>query len=332
MKKIIIILCSIVAIACLSYGLLMTLSSQNDLKVERPQGEIGVLPFVDQKVMVEVMPGLRFKFDTGSDISTITEADLERLREMGMSVKKKFYPVVGRDGDGKTRVCFERYTVSMPLYDYDFVTDSVSGDVSAVARKATRNVVEGVDFAPSQTGYSVLGIDFIQKFKVAYDYMHGALRLYVTVPEGYEPFNRLYSSRSLADGLWLGRRYYMDMRVNGEMRDFFCDTGIRTAMLKMSPESLPKASEGFPTDTVVTMVASYPALTNDSEWVEIGARGGNVKAYYYDNDEETYAFNPWNLFQQDCLIDFAGEEIHLRRYFDIPAQTPPLVSSVEIVD
>ncbi len=69
---------------------------------------------------------------------------------MGMSVEKKFYPVMGRDGDGKTRICFDRYTVSIPLYDYHFVADSVSGAVRAVAHKATRNVVEGVDFAPSQ--------------------------------------------------------------------------------------------------------------------------------------------------------------------------------------
>ena len=104
MKRIIIILCSILAIVVLTYGLLTALSSQNDLRVELTQGEIGVLPLVDQKVMVEIVPGLRFKFDTGSDISTITEADLERLREMGMSVEKKFYPVMGRDGDGKTRI------------------------------------------------------------------------------------------------------------------------------------------------------------------------------------------------------------------------------------
>ncbi len=332
MKRIIIILCSILAIVVLTYGLLTALSSQNDLRVEFTQGEIGVLPLVDQKIMVEIVPGLRFKFDTGSDISTITEADLERLREMGMSVEKKFYPVMGRDGDGKTRICFDRYTVSIPLYDYHFVADSVSGAVRAVAHKATRNVVEGVDFAPSQTGYSVLGIDFIQKFKVAYDYMNGVLRLYNDIPDGYEPFNRLYYSRSLADALWLGRRYYMDMRVNGEMMNFFCDTGIRVAMVKMSPESLPKSSAGFPVDTIVTMVESYPALKNDSEWMEIGSRGGNVIVYYYDNDEERFAFNPLNLFEQDCMIDFAGGEVYLRRYFDVPRQTPPLVSSVEIVD
>ncbi len=64
MKRIIIILCSILAIVVLTYGLLTALSSQNDLRVEFTQGEIGVLPLVDQKVMVEIVPGLRFKFDT----------------------------------------------------------------------------------------------------------------------------------------------------------------------------------------------------------------------------------------------------------------------------
>lgn len=220
MKRIIIVISCVVILVALVYGLLCTLSSQNDMKASRADGLIGVLPLVDQKVKVEPVPGLIFKFDTGSDISTITESDLQLLRDMGMSVEKKIYPVAGRDGNGRTRFCLTRYTVSLPLYDYRFLTDSVSGQVRAVADKASLNVLEGVDFAPSQTGYSVLGVDFIEKFKVAYDYMNGAVRLYFDLPQGYEAFNKIYYSRSVADGLWLGKRYYMDMRVNGEMRSF----------------------------------------------------------------------------------------------------------------
>ena len=308
MKRIIIVISCVVILVALVYGLLCTLSSQNDMKASRSDGLIGVLPLVDQKVKVEPVPGLIFKFDTGSDISTITESDLQLLRNMGMSVEKKIYPVAGRDGNGRTRFCLTRYTVSLPLYDYRFLTDSVGGQVRAVADKASLNVLEGVDFAPSQTGYSVLGVDFIEKFKVAYDYMNGAVRLYFDLPQGYEAFNKIYYSRSVADGLWLGKRYYMDMRVNGEMRGFFCDTGIREAMVKM------------------------PTLKNDSEWFEIGSRGGTVKVYYYDNREEPFAFNPLNLFRQDCIIDFAAGDVYLRRYFDVPDQDPPLASSVEIAD
>lgn len=332
MKRTIIIIACIMAVVAMVYWLLCVLSSQDDIRASRSDGQIGVLPFVDQKIMVEPVPGLRFKFDTGSDISTITEADLERLREMGMSVEKKSYPVVGRDGDGKTRMCMQRYTVSLPLYDYQFVTDTVSGAVSAVASRNSRNVLEGVDFAPSQTGYSVLGVDFIEKFKVAYDFRNGAVRLYMNLPGGYEAFNKLYYSRSVTDGLWLGKRYYMDMRVDGEMRGFFCDTGIREAMVKMSPSTLSKSVEGLLNDTVVTMVANFPALKNDSEWIEIGSRGGMVSVYYYDNNEEPFAFNPFNLFRQDCLIDFENGMVYLRRYFDVPDQDPPLVSSVTISD
>lgn len=332
MKRIIIVIACVVMLAGLTYALLCTLSSQNDMKASRPDGLIGVLPLVDQKVKVEPVPGLIFKFDTGSDISTITDSDLQLLRDMGMSVEKKIYPVAGRDGNGRTRICLTRYTVSLPLYDYRFLTDSVSGKVRAVADKASLNVLEGVDFAPSQTGYSVLGVDFIEKFKVAYDYMNGAVRLYFALPQGYEAFNKIYYSRAATDGLWLGKRYYMDMRVDGEMRGFFCDTGIREAMVKMSTSTMSKDTQGILNDTVVTMVSEYPALKNDSEWMEIGSRGGNVKVYYYDNREEPFAFNPLNLFRQDCMIDFAAGEVYLRRYFDVPDQDPPLASSVEIAD
>lgn len=124
----------------------------------------------------------------------------------------------------------------------------------------------------------------------------------------------------------------MDMRVDGEMRGFFCDTGIREAMVKMSPSTLSKSVEGLLNDTVVTMVANFPALKNDSEWIEIGSRGGMVSVYYYDNNEEPFAFNPFNLFRQDCLIDFENGMVYLRRYFDVPDQDPPLVSSVTISD
>ena len=103
-------------------------------------------------------------------------------------------------------------------------------------------------------------------------------------------------------------------------------------MVKMSTSTMSKDTQGILNDTVVTMVSEYPALKNDSEWMEIGSRGGNVKVYYYDNREEPFAFNPLNLFRQDCMIDFAAGEVYLRRYFDVPDQDPPLASSVEIAD
>ena len=50
MKRIIIVIASVVMLAGLTYALLCTLSSQNDMKASRPDGLIGVLPLVDQKV------------------------------------------------------------------------------------------------------------------------------------------------------------------------------------------------------------------------------------------------------------------------------------------
>ena len=97
-KRVIIALTFIISLVVLLYLGVCMLSSQDDIKPDRTSGRLCYLPILNSPGEVELIPGLRFKIDTGSDLSTITMSDLELLDSLGFEVHKKIYPVVGRDG------------------------------------------------------------------------------------------------------------------------------------------------------------------------------------------------------------------------------------------
>ena len=63
-----------VAVIAILFGLICSLSSQTSLAIDHPDGPICTVPVSGPQLTVEVVPGLKFKIDTGSDVSTITTA------------------------------------------------------------------------------------------------------------------------------------------------------------------------------------------------------------------------------------------------------------------
>ncbi|MDE7470765.1 MAG: retroviral-like aspartic protease family protein [Paramuribaculum sp.] len=292
---------------------------------DRKDGCIGMMPIRQTNpIFVEAVPGILFRFDTGSDISSITESDLEKLKSMGAEVKTSVYPVMGRDGEGKTRVYMTRYTVSLPLHQYVFDTDTDDNRTEDLIQ-SSRNFLHNVDFAPSDAGFSVLGIDFIERFKMEYQCENNLIALYTERPEEYVDLVELEVSSSPLDEIWLGHRYYTDLTIDRKTDSYFLDTGLQDVQLRLPSEEKSRTRRKMNKGQVHTLHKTFEAMIDPGAWMEIGDRVGTQTACYYDTNEEDFAFNPLNLFNQDVLLDFGGRAIALKPFCAVPERTalPP---------
>lgn len=309
------------------------LSSQDDMKADRTSGRLCYIPIIKSPAEVELVPGLRFKLDTGSDLSTITMSDLRLLDSLGFNVTKKWYPVLGRDGNGKLNFDIVRYTVDLPLIHYKVKVDSL-GNKYGVGSLKDANVLRNVDFSVADSGLSVLGIDFLEQFKIEYDFTHRAIALYVNDPDTtYITCAELYASNSPVKMPMLGKRYSLDLKVAGYEGRFFIDSGINKVRVKMPSDKVGEMHSGvLSEDTVESAIGRFPAKVYDKVVVNIGDRVGLGNVYFYDTKEEGYAINPFNLFLQNVLIDFPERKLKLFPFFRKDKTIPDLVTKIELHD
>jgi hypothetical protein len=308
-KKAVIIISVFAAVLLATVVMLYSLSSQDDMTVKNPGNPVCMLPITRNPIHVEFAPGLSFKFDTGSDITTVTKADLEVLKKYGSKVEKSYYPTIGRNGNGKMRVTGVRYKVSFPVCEYKFHTDSTGNFISESTGKIV-NRISDVDVILSETGESVLGIDFIERFFIEFLYNENALALHTRMPEGYQKITDI-----VADRMWFmspGWRYYISLRINNINEDFFIDTGIRNAGIKMPMADSGSSTEQLTDTTMYSAKGAFPAKIDWHSWLVFGDRAGSYPVTYFDNSEEGYSINPLNMFDQDIVLDFRGKGLWLR--------------------
>ena len=208
---IVVLLCAI-----LCYGFVLSRTSQNDISSDNPDGIVGTMslsgsPFVAEIARTDVQNR------HGSDLSTITAEALATLEKMGYHPRKEIYPVLGRDGMGDIQLSATRYKIDLPFHHKVYENDST-------IYNEIINVIHNVDFAPSKNGLSVLGIDFLQKFKIEYQYHNKALNLYVKLPAGYVQCVDLSYSKALRTSIWLGKRYYIPISIESDEDEYFIDT------------------------------------------------------------------------------------------------------------
>ncbi|MDE7026203.1 MAG: retroviral-like aspartic protease family protein [Paramuribaculum sp.] len=309
-----IIIGSFITVAILGiYGFLLTLGSHDEIYADISEGRLGTMPLSGTPLMATLAPGLEFKIDTGADASSITEADLAKLEALGYKAERMIYPVIGRNGLGQMNCTLTRYRVDVPLYDYTFDIDSL-GNTIPVMEPTTLNVLHNVDFVPSSTGFSVLGVDFLQKFKIEYLFDEKAVSLYFDVPNGYEPFADLTVSHSPIKDLWQGNRYYIAISVQNIVNEYFLDTGLQRAVMRLPLSEHNRTTNDLTQDTLLTMVSKHTALIDMDAWVCIGDRCGTASVWYCDALEEPYTFNPFNYMKQDFLLDLDNRKILLHPF------------------
>lgn len=312
-QNIIIYLCVGIVLLIIGTGFfLATRTSQTRMAVERPNGLIGQFAVSPSPHFMEVRPGLMFKVDTGSDVSTITKRDLAVLDSLGFKAQEMFYPVLGRNGVGDTRLYTKRYRVSLPLYQWKSSVDS-SGTVIHTCLYNTQNVVTDVDFVLSKTDFSVLGIDFLENFKMEHKIDARTVSLYFEEPQGYEFCTDLIESTHLFDLLTLSHRYYMTCRIDNDRNDYFLDTGLQRAFIKRPSNELTPGGRHLRKEQTRSLRGVYDAVADPDAWIEIGNRQGPSVVYYYDTDEESHAINPINMLNFDILIDFPNHKVMLRK-------------------
>lgn len=287
-----------------------TRTSQTNLHADRTNGLIGELSITSNPIFFQIRPGLTFKVDTGSDISTISHKDVAFLDSLGFSVKKSFYPVYGRNGVGEMELTAERYTVSLPLYSWDYQTDS-NGKRIRTCNFNDSNILHDVDFQISESDISVLGIDFLEKFKMEYKAGKGTIAFYLEDPVDYEYFAPIHTSYSPNSILTLSRRYYLDVSVDEDVDEYFIDTTLRKVFVKRPKRELSESAKNNKPEIISSLRGVYRAIPENG-WIKIGNREGESVVHYYDNDEENYAINPLYISKFDVLLDFPNKQIKFR--------------------
>lgn len=287
-----------------------TRTSQTNLQIERANGMIGELPITNNPIYFLVRPGMTFKVDTGSDFSTISRKDLAFLDSLGFSTKKSFYPVYGRNGVGEMELTTERYTVSLPLYSWDCKTDS-NGTRSYTCNFDNSNILHNVDFQISESDISVLGIDFLEKFKMEFQAAKCTVALYLEDLIDYEYFAPIHISYSPNSIFTLSHRYYLDASVDEDVDEYFIDTALRKVFVKRPTKELPESAKKNMPEVISSLRGVYRSIPENG-WIKIGNREGAADVHYYDNDEEDYAINPLNISKFDVLLDFPNKQIKFR--------------------
>lgn len=298
---------------------LFTLDTQRSLKPATETDIVASLPIAAWRPLrVKVAGDMVFKFDTGSDLSCITPEDLERLKAMGINVRETFRPIVGRGSSDLNKASFKRYVIDLPL-DYYEPTDSAGK--RNVRNPNNDNTLLNAEFilVEKEGERSCLGIDILGRFAVEYLYNSGLIRLHSSRPDGYEDFARLHYSKTPGQGIIPGRRYYLDLDVDHIRDSYFLDTGLRRASIKLPSGRAVVSRRKQEHDSLESYLGVFEAKT-DNAWIECGNRAGSHLAFYSDNNDEEFSFNPFNFFTQDMLIDFPSSSIALHPYVVLPSR------------
>lgn len=322
------ILIAVIGLIIIGVGSVVLLSRSTQRSLEFDQDFAGSsipVPFKGKPYTVELMPGLNFKFDTGADISSISQHDVQKLRDLGYEVEEKFYPVIGRDGYGSFVFNHKRYTVSLPVGEYVFRKDSAGVEHLDYTGKI-KNVIRKVDFAATDEAMSSLGLDFLKAFKFEWKPEAQAMGLRRDIPAGYHKIATMQKNVHLFDNLWSGDRCYVILSVNQHPHIFLLDTGLQDTSVKLPLRDTIHVHSDLRTDSVPTMRHTFIVKVDDKGWVDIGSRAGTRRVYYYDNIEDDYQFNLFNAFKRDMIIDLDGLGIYfgtkqdeLTGYVAVPA-------------
>lgn len=304
-RKLIIAIASVGLIAVLTWGYARANSQHAYLKVGNLDSPVALYPF--HQSIIDFGGGIEFCYNTGSFISTILPADLERLKIMGMDVDSVSFPSFGIDHLNKAFFCSKMYTVDLPVYDNQ-----------PGAKPENRRVVgrmKDVLFlpAPSSDTLSTLGIDVIERFVCLYSPATKAIGFSTEVPDDFELLTDISSEWTAATLLGCGKRYYVDMSIENNSHSFFINTSFPKVNVALPLEDSVLASSDLRTSLLVTMRGSFRAKLLDKAWVNIGDRAGNHPIFFADTGFlESYVVNPMNFFLQDVVIDYPRNRILLR--------------------
>ena len=263
--------------------------------------------------IITVNDSLRFRFDTGTASSTITKDDIRRLRNMGIKVTSRKFPVVARSAfDEDIFLAKGSFLVDIPFYTMRHYNDHAHyGHYESTGKLA--GYLKDMIFLPAEETdtISTIGIDMLEHFTVEISEANKAVTLRLSVPDNYQYVMDLERSRSVFGSLSDAHRFYMPITVQNRKNSYRIDTGLQSAELKLVADDSVRANCPLRTVMLSTARGVAPAKYAESIWVKLGDRQGSYGAHYSDEGIDDYAINPLNFFDQDIVIDFPGRRFYL---------------------
>lgn len=304
-------LISIVAVVVL-LGLFLIYNVQRSISFSHP-GEFAAL-YYQRDGVLEMDSDLMFSLDSGSSISTITPHDLARLKELGMKVDSTWFPALGYDTQENCRFTTKRYNVSLPAWRKTIKLDPKTGRMTLERVPGDNTTIDNVLFFPSKKGEtSTIGMDILEMFQVERLTASGLLALRNSVPTGYQPLVPIVTKGNLKTFLGIECRYYVPMAIDGEMHDFFINSGINDVNVKMPIQDTSMVASPKYHDVIFQHMRPVPVVRGVA-WMQTGDRAGERVVTFspMDDNQEPYSINPSNLFDSDVIFDYPGRKLYIR--------------------
>ncbi len=287
-------------------------TSMSELSIENPEMPIGPLPLtLDNKGYLT--PDMPFRIDFGASCNTITPEYLERMKARGMVVDSMIVPTIAYTVITGSRLTMKRYRASLPVYNYEIKIDSAGIISSKVDTTNIVNWVNNIDFVLTSDGpdYPRLGLPFIKKFKVEFDYSIHSVIFHRQIPKSdYVGVADLQKGWSL----FKESPYYLSLTVNRKAEKYYLNSAMPRVGIVM-PSSLAPAvdNEHVFADTINSISGDYPAIIAYNGWVELGDRAGERAVAFSDYGTQSHGVNPFLFHSQDAIYDLENQKLYMRR-------------------
>lgn len=247
--------------------------------------------------------GQPVNFDMGSRHSFISKESLKQIIASGLPVKESSTLIYTKDSDGH----FHWYTKKATL-DVFLPNPELPDSAYYI-----RNVELLVSDAP---GNNVFGMDLLKYMVIEHSCDTDELIIYRHVPnDGYVPVSDITLHDNMF-GDFFGRtnRASVTLTVNDDKsREYFFDTGgkMRHYEIVQPEDCRTNATTAVIRDTV------YDYWVQQDCRVSFGNRMRFSTVVYANNlHTDDYSANPLRLFDQDCIIDFPGRQLMIRKTKD----------------
>ncbi len=275
--------------------------SDNIVFGETPQSGIAAHFTLSENYSVKILDDETAIFDMGSRHSLICKESLQYIIDSGHPYSIAPALIYTKDDNGNHRVYTQKITTDITLPNSE-CRDSVY-------------TIRNVDFLIDNTiDSNILGMNVLKHFAIQRLYATNEILLYFNAPEcNYQEVCELKLHESLLGSLFDNEinRASVSLIVNGEPpQSYFMDTGraMRTIEVVQPEDNLASATGRVEQDSVTGL------LTQNRCKVKFGNRLRFTRVIY-ENDLHTdkYGMNPFNFFNQDCIIDIPNNRLLIRR-------------------
>lgn len=163
---------------------------------------------------------------------------------------------------------------------------------------------------------NIIGMSFLNNQIVEFSKKKGEMRFHRFVPTDYTQSIDIRNDRQKMIHGW--KRFQMPVEIHGQTKWFFIDTGIgshRSLRLPM------KESTGIAHNLQEETITSYSGQSSKEVYYlidslahfSIGGRDFQHDVFYTDDARTPYGINPFDIFEEDFILDFKNEKLWLKK-------------------